>query len=186
VRRSVRLPDGRDRALCLTYNPHMPEPGNNGQAGGDTSVGGAHVYSPGRDPGGLYQLLGVSVDATQREISQAYLLRTTPGPACLLEPEQVMTCHRAFQVLGDPVLRKRYDPQWTTHLPTTPDAYGIKRSVQGTSLSLRQRIELGRELDEYLSRRASSGPAGQRRVTNSPFGCLGLLGLITGMMLLFS
>jgi hypothetical protein len=97
-----------------------------------------------------------------------------------------MTCHRAFQVLGDPVRRKRYDPQWTTHLPTTPDAYGIKRSVQGTSLSLRQRIELGRELDEYLSRRASSGPAGQRRVTNSPFGCLGIMGLITGMMLLFS
>ncbi len=159
---------------------------DDGQAGGDRSVAGAHVYSPGRDPGGLYQVLGVSMDATQREISQAYLLRTTPGPACLVVPEQVMTCHRAFQVLGDPVRRKSYDPQWTTHLPTTPDAYVIKQSEQGASLSLRRRIELGRQLDEYLASRASSGPEGQRRVTNSPFGCLGLLGFIAGLILLCS
>jgi hypothetical protein len=164
----------------------MPAPDDDGQAGGDTSVGGAHVYSPGRDPGGLYQVLGVSMDATQREISQAYLLRTTPGPACLVVPEQVMTCHRAFQVLGDPVRRKSYDPQWTTHLPTTPDAYVIKQSGQGASLSLRRRIELERGLDEYRLRQASSSPAGQRRVTNSPFGCLGLLGLIAGLILFCS
>ncbi len=164
----------------------MPAPDDDGQAGGDSSVGAAHVYNPGRDPGGLYQVLGVSLDATQREISQAYLLRTTPGPACLVVPEQVMTCHRAFQVLGDPVRRKSYDPQWTTHLPTTTDAYVLMQSEQGTLLSLRRQIELGRQLDEYLARRASSGPEGQRRVTNSPFGCLGLLGFIAGLILLCS
>ncbi len=161
----------------------MPAPDDDGQAGGDSSVGAAHVYNPGRDPGGLYQVLGVSLDATQREISQAYLLRTTPGPACLVVPEQVMTCHRAFQVLGDPVRRKRYDPKWTTHLPTSPYARKTTRIDQMSSLCLSQEIELGRRLDENLSRQALSGPVSQRRVTNSPFGCLGLLGFIAGLIL---
>lgn len=164
----------------------MTEPGNDGKAGGDTSVGGAHVYSSDRDPGGLYQILDVSMDATQREITQAYHLRTTAGPACIVVPEQVMTCHRAFQVLSDPVLRKRYDPSWTTHLQTCSGVRGMMRIDSDSSLSLRQRIELARELDEHRLRQASSKSAGQRRVTNSPFGCLGLLGLITGMMLFFS
>ena len=126
------------------------------------------------------------MDATQREISQAYLLRTTPGPACLLDPEQVMTCHRAFQVLSDTVLRKRYDPLWTTHLQTCSGVRGMMLIDSASSLSLRQRIELARELDEHRLRHASSKSAGQRRVTNSPFGCLGLLGLITGLILFYS
>ena len=164
----------------------MPAPENDGQAGGDTSVGGAHVYSSDRDSGGLYQILGVSMDASQREITQAYHLRTTAGPACLLDPEQVMTCHRAFQVLSDPVLRKSYDPLWITHLQTCSGVRGMMRIDSASSLSLRQRIELARELDEHRLRHASSKSAGQRRVTNSPFGCLGLLGLITGLILFYS
>ena len=126
------------------------------------------------------------MDASQREITQAYHLRTTAGPACLLDPEQVMTCHRAFQVLSDPVLRKSYDPLWITHLQTCSGVRGMMRIDGASSLSLRQRIELARELDEHRLRHASSKSAGQRRVTNSPFGCLGLLGLITGLILFCS
>jgi hypothetical protein len=126
------------------------------------------------------------MDATQREISQTYLLRTTPGPACLVVPEQVMTCHRAFQVLGDPVRRKSYDPQWTTHLPTCSVVRGMMRIDNASLPSLRERIELERELDEYRLRQASSNPVGQRRVTNSPFGCLGLLGFIAGLIFFYS
>lgn len=126
------------------------------------------------------------MDASQREITQAYHLRTTAGPACLVVPEQVMTCHRAFQVLSDPVLRKRYDPSWTTHLPTCSGVRGMLRIDSASSLSLSRRIELARELDEYRLRQVSSNPAGQRRVTNSPFGCLGLLGLIAGLFFFWS
>lgn len=140
-----------------------------------TSGNVPHVYSPDRDPKGLYQILGVSMDATQREITRAYQLRTTAGPACLIDPEQVMTCHRAFQVLSDPVLRKRYDPLWTTHLPTSPVLCGVGFSAENLPRDPRRRNELARQLEEHASRQASSGPAAQRRVTNSPFGCLGLL-----------
>lgn len=143
-----------------------------------------HVYSPDRDPRGFYQILGVSMDATQREISQAYHRRTTPGPDCILDPEQVMTCHHAFQVLADPVLRRRYDPLWKTHLPEARDGRWGMSLVQISSDSLAQRIEFARRLDEHASRQASSGPAAQRRVVNSPFGCLSLLVAFTVLLVL--
>lgn len=134
-----------------------------------------HIYSTDRDPKGLYQILGVSMDATQREISLAYHLRTTPGPACILDPEQVMTCHHAFQVLGDPVRRERYDPRWKTHLPAAPDGRWGRCVMHVSSPSPYQQIELSRQLDEHASRQPSSRLSAQRRVVNSPFGCLGLL-----------
>ena len=120
------------------------------------------------------------MDASQREITQAYHLRTTAGPACLLDPEQVMTCHRAFQVLSDPVLRKSYDPLWITHLQTSPTFMRKVSSEDYTSRWMRLQAE------EEIRRRESLSPANQRRITNSPFGCLGLLGLITGIILFYS
>lgn len=169
IRKSVETAYGvlGDPTSRTAYDPKYDEPA--------TVSSVPHVYSPDRDPKGFYQVLGVSMDATQREITRAYQLCTTPGPDCILDTEQVMTCHHAFQVLADPVLRKRYDPLWETHLPAARDGRWGMSLVQISPQSLAQRIEFARQLEEHASRQASSGPASQRRVTNSPFGCLGLL-----------
>lgn len=163
IRKSVETAYGvlGDPTSRTAYDPEYDEPA--------TVSSVPHVYSTDRDPKGLYQILGVSMDATQREISLAYHLRTTPGPACILDPEQVMTCHHAFQVLGDPVLRKGYDPLWVTHLQTSPNTILIKGPQDDASRRMRLQAL------EAFRRHQSLSPANQRRVTNSPFGCLGLM-----------
>jgi hypothetical protein len=66
-------------------------------------------YEKFRDPQGYYMILGVSPDASHEVIGSAYrAFRSSVS----LSAEQQAALQVAFNVLGDPVLRVRYDPSY--------------------------------------------------------------------------
>lgn len=168
-----------DDANCTPPEDDLSSTGSRGWVGSDDDAGGdypsnrSYGYSPGchysrsRDPLGYYQLLLVSMDATDEEIYTVYHVRFIRNPPSSLSYEDRLAARDAFEVLSDHARRTAYDPAW--RLPSNQ-----KRSRPGMIYA------------DYL--RAGGTPHSAER----PFppykadGCFGVFVLFIGVILFFA
>lgn len=134
----------------------------------DASLPRTEVNHP-RDPKGYYKLLRVPVDASREEIVAAYYHIAKGGLHAGVTARPLDAFLVAYNVLSDPILRVAYDPSWRQ-----------PRWSQYTDM-----VSEGRRFTEGELRLHDPAPMRLRRVTNSPFGCLGVLLFFFGMVLWF-
>jgi curved DNA-binding protein CbpA len=127
-----------------------------------------------RDPKGYYKLLRVPVDASQQEIFAAYFNHhiVKGGDLACVNTRSLDAVTVAYNVLGDPILRAAYDPSWREP----------RSSRYGPATVM---VSEGRRFTEEELPLHDPAPVRLRRVTNSPFGCLGALVFFFGMVLYF-
>jgi len=135
-----------------------------------------------RDKDGFYVLLGVGPDATQAEIDAAYekALKASVGPGMGFIRR---AAEQAYGVIGRPVTRALYDPVWTPPgerprialTPATPPP-APSTPFRGSEGDVEADVFPGADHDEILAAMA------HRRKSS---GCLGVVLLFVGLLLLF-
>ena len=146
--------------------------GSDDDTGGDYPRANYHGHTPGyhydrrRDPLGYYQLLRVSMDATDEEIYTVYHARFTMNPLASLSLEDRQAARGAFDVLSDTVRRTAYDPAW--QFPSNL-----------------QMARPGRLYAEYLGNGGTPHSANRPFPPNKSSGCLGVIVFFVGSILFF-
>ena len=124
------------------------------------------LYNRKRDPLGYYALLLVSVDAGEEEIYTVYHLRFTSHPPPSTTFEERLSARKAYEILSDPIRRANYDPEWK-------------------SSSGRPKVRHGEYYLNYLRIGGIPYSAAKPMPEPKPWGCLGSLILVGGLILLF-
>jgi len=146
--------------------------GSDDDTGGDYPRADYHGYTPGyhydrrRDPLGYYQLLLVSMDATDEEIYTVYHARFTLYPPASLSLEDRHAARGAFEVLSDTASRTAYDPAW--QFPSNL-----------------QRARPGWIYADYLRNGGTPHSANRPFPPNKASGCLGVIVFFVGSILFF-
>ncbi len=135
-----------------------------------------------RDRDGFYVLLGVGPDATQAEIDAAYekALKASVGPGMGFIRR---AAEQAYGVIGKPAMRALYDPAWTP--PGEPPRTAPTRASPSPAPLTQFRGSEG-DADVYAfpgaySHAVPPAVAPQRKSS----GCLGVVLLFVGLLLLF-